>query len=70
MPGAAVSGGAEAGEAVYCQYCTDESGALKSRDAVREGIAGWLASWAPDKTADFSKRADSYMSAMPAWTKS
>lgn len=51
----------------YCGYCTDESGALKPREAIREGIAQWLSSWAPDKDADFGARADHYLAAMPAW---
>lgn len=53
----------------YCEYCTDETGKLKPREAVRDGIAGWLASWANEKGADFTARADHYMSAMPAWAK-
>lgn len=53
----------------YCRYCRDESGNLKPREAVREGISQWLASWAPDKTADFGKRADAYLAAMPAWAE-
>ena len=54
-------------EGQYCEYCTDESGALKPREEVREGLAAWLSSFAPEKSADFRARADHYMAAMPAW---
>ena len=54
-------------ESPYCEYCTDETGQLKPREAVREGIAQWLASWGPDQDADYRARADRYMAAMPAW---
>ncbi|HDQ45827.1 MAG TPA: hypothetical protein ENN17_10085 [bacterium] len=54
----------------YCTYCTDEKGNLKSREAVRAGIAAWLEQFSPnDGTVDFRKRADSYMNAMPAWAE-
>jgi len=53
----------------YCQNCTTEDGALISREAIQKGIAEWLKQWAPDKTADFMKRADNYLKAMPAWAE-
>ncbi len=52
----------------YCQYCTDESGDLRSREYVKTGLAEWLRSWAPDDGADFLERAEWFMQAMPAWT--
>jgi hypothetical protein len=54
----------------YCKYCTDESGKLKSRDAVQQGIAGWFKSWQPglDDRKALSRAAD-YMKAMPAWAE-
>ena len=66
--GAPVSGPSDA---KYCTYCTDEQGNLKSREAVRAGIAAWLEQISPnDGTVDFQKRAESYMNAMPAWAES
>jgi hypothetical protein len=60
----------EGEKAPYCRYCTDDQGRLKPREAVREGIAAWLEQFAPDKgKADFRKRADSYLNAMPAWAE-
>lgn len=54
----------------YCQYCSDERGSLKQREVVQKGIADWLKQWAPEgSNADFMKRADHYMKAMPAWAK-
>ena len=54
----------------YCQYCTDEKGQLKPREAVREGIAGWLQMFTPNpETVNFKKRAESYLNAMPAWAE-
>lgn len=53
---------------IFCQYCADEKGALHPKEAVQKGIAQWLQSWAPkDDKGDFMKRAEAYMSAMPAW---
>ena len=52
----------------YCQYCVDESGALKPYEEVRAGIAQWLSSWTPETvTQDPTARAAAYMKAMPAW---
>jgi len=56
-------------KAAYCRYCADENGNLKPREAVREGIAAWLEQFTPDRKADFRKRADSYLNAMPAWAE-
>ena len=54
----------------FCQYCTDENGQLKSREAVREGIAAWLQMFTPNpENVDFQSRADSYLNAMPAWAE-
>jgi hypothetical protein len=52
----------------YCQYCSDEQGNLLPKEQVQQGIAQWLKSWAPEgDNADFQKRAEYYMLAMPAW---
>jgi hypothetical protein len=54
----------------FCQYCTDENGQLKSREAVREGVAAWLQMFTPDPdNVDFQSRADSYLNAMPTWAE-
>jgi len=53
---------------VHCRYCTDTEGALKSKKAIREGIARWLQSWQPDLSdKQARKRARRYLSAMPEW---
>ncbi|UCD18585.1 MAG: hypothetical protein JSV44_06695 [Candidatus Zixiibacteriota bacterium] len=52
----------------YCKYCTDESGNLKSRQEIRQGIAQWFKGWQPnldEQTAII--RAELFMKAMPAW---
>ena len=52
----------------YCKYCTDESGNLKPRDAVKKGIAMWLKGWQPDISDEIAQqRAEHYMQAMPTW---
>lgn len=52
----------------YCQYCSDESGNLKTREEVKQGIAEWLGSWSPGvDSAECLRRAEHYMQAMPAW---
>ena len=54
----------------FCKYCSNEKGELKSREEVKQGIAGWLMQITPeDKNTDYIKRAESYMNAMPAWAK-
>ena len=53
---------------IYCKYCTDTKGKLKSRDEVKQGIIHWFKTWHPttnDKT--LSARADSFMRGLPAW---
>ena len=52
----------------YCKYCTDESGALKSREEIRQGCANWLKSWSPDLDDETAlERAEHYMKSMPEW---
>ncbi|MFI5360159.1 MAG: zinc ribbon domain-containing protein [Halanaerobiales bacterium] len=54
----------------YCSYCADENGVLKPREELQEGIARWLQSMTPDdKDADYMKRADYYLRAMPAFAE-
>lgn len=55
---------------VYCRYCADENGQLRSKEEIRANIAHWMMSWQPnvdEKTA--SERAERFMSALPAWTE-
>ncbi len=52
----------------YCIYCSDENGRLYPRELVRKGIAEWLKQLTPDDvSADYAKRAEYYMKAMPVW---
>lgn len=54
----------------FCLYCSDENGKLYSRELVQKGIAEWLKQISPENSkADFMKRAESYMQAMPAWAE-
>ena len=54
----------------FCQYCADEKGELKPREAAQAGIAEWLKSFALEKEGvDFMKRADHYLKSMPAWAE-
>ena len=54
----------------YCQYCSDEQGNLYPKEVVIKGVSEFLASWAPEKEgADYVKRAESYLAAMPAWAE-
>ena len=54
----------------FCKHCTDETGKLKPREEIRQGIAMWLKNWQPEvDDAAALRRADSYMAAMPAWAE-
>ena len=51
----------------YCKHCTDENGNLKPREEVRQGIAGWLASWQGGISKEVAlTRADHFMKGLPA----
>jgi hypothetical protein len=53
-----------------CGYCADENGNLKPKEVVIAGVAEWLKSFSPKEgNPDFTKRAESYLNAMPAWAK-
>lgn len=53
-----------------CGYCVDETGLLKSKEAVQAGVAERLKSFSPKEGyPDFMKRAESYLNAMPSWAK-
>lgn len=67
---APLEGEYEGSSPIYCKYCVDEKGALKSRSAIREGLAGWFLSWQPAITKEVAlARADRFMSALPAWAE-
>jgi hypothetical protein len=52
----------------YCTNCSDATGALKPREAVRVGLAEWFKTWQPGVgEAAALERADHYLKAMPAW---
>jgi hypothetical protein len=52
----------------YCKYCTDDSGNLKPRDEIKQGIAQWFKGWQPGvDDAVALDRAEYYMQSMPAW---
>ena len=51
----------------YCTYCTDDTGQLKSKETIQQGIAQWFKGWQPkldEKKA--LERASFYMKSMPA----
>jgi hypothetical protein len=52
----------------FCSFCTDDSGILKSREEVQDGIANWLCMMQPELSKDTAaKRAVYYLMAMPQW---
>ncbi len=54
----------------FCHYCVDKDGQLKAREEIQAGIAQWLRGITPkDSSADYMKRADHYLKAMPAWAE-
>jgi hypothetical protein len=53
----------------YCRYCADEQGQLKPRDEVRRLIARWMGHWQGNLSEEEAmRRADAFMSVMPAWS--
>jgi hypothetical protein len=51
----------------YCIYCTDETGKLKSREQVREGMIGFFMKSENKTREDAEKHVDEHMKKMPAW---
>jgi hypothetical protein len=51
----------------YCVYCTDETGKLKSRRQVREGMIGFYTSQMGKSRKDAEKFVDEEMKKLPAW---
>ena len=53
----------------YCRHCVDEKGAVRPREAVRDGVAGWFLSWQPGIDHTAAQRANFYLKAMPEWAE-
>ena len=51
----------------YCVYCTDETGKLKSREKVREGMIGFFMKSEKRTREEAEKFIDEHMRKMPAW---
>jgi hypothetical protein len=52
----------------FCRYCSDATGNLRPRAEVREILTRWMMNWqGPMPVEEATRRADSLMSAMPAW---
>lgn len=52
----------------YCKYCTDESGNLKTKEEVREGMINFQMQQSPGKTREeVAAEVDQHMSTMPTW---
>lgn len=52
----------------FCKYCADESGTIKSREDVQNGIANWLRMMQPELAESVAlNRALYYLKAMPHW---
>jgi len=56
-------------EKAYCLYCVDNEGNLKDRNAIKQGIAGWLSQWSPEEINEDEalRRAELYIQSMPEW---
>ena len=54
----------------YCKYCTDDTGQLKSKETIQQGIAQWFKGWQPNLDEKIAiERAAFYMKSMPAWAE-
>lgn len=52
----------------YCQYCTDETGALQPFDERFERMVAWQARRSPDRSrAELEAETLAYLATMPAW---
>ena len=51
----------------YCIYCADESGNLKPREQVREGMIGFFMKSENKSREEAERFVDEHMSKMPAW---
>jgi hypothetical protein len=53
---------------LYCRFCSDDTGRLLPRPEVLEIMTEWFRHWQPSLSEEEARRrADLYMSAMPAW---
>lgn len=52
---------------MYCVYCSDSEGNLKSWEEAIAGLATFLDSWQKVGPEEARKRAIRYLTAMPAW---
>ena len=53
----------------YCKYCIDDNGDVKPRDEVRAGVRQWMMNaWDLADDDALTRRADTYMNAMPHWS--
>ena len=55
---------------IYCKYCTDENGDLKSYEEIKKGITMSFLGWQDVSEEVASQRAEYFMKAMPAWADS
>jgi hypothetical protein len=51
----------------YCQYCTDDTGTLKSKEEVRQGLINYYMQTDGLTVEQASLKADERMSSQPAW---
>ena len=51
----------------YCVYCTDDTGKLKSREDVREGMIVFFMKSENRSREEAEKFVDEHMRKMPAW---
>lgn len=53
----------------YCEYCLDNEGNLKDREAIKQGVASWLSEWTPEDLSNEKalQRAELYLQSMPEW---
>ncbi|MBA3726932.1 MAG: hypothetical protein H0W86_10885 [Armatimonadetes bacterium] len=55
---------------IYCKFCVDAAGNLKSREAVQKGTTSWFTTWQPNlNETTANERAATYMSSLPAWAE-
>jgi len=51
----------------YCVYCTDETGKLKTRQEVRQGMINFYLSQTKKTREEVEKLVDEQMRNLPAW---
>ncbi len=52
---------------LFCLYCTDETGKLKPREKIREGMIGFYMKSENKSREEAERFTDEYMKKMPAW---